>query len=710
MFISSILNSYSQIFFSDKKIFGIILLLVTFMDIYTGIGGIAAVLIANVIAKLLNYNTLTIQSGYYSFNALLVGLGVATEFEPSIPLYFLLFFATVLTLLITWTCEGIFYKYNLPFLSIPFLIVMAIISLSSRNLEALELSERGIFFSNELQNIGGKTLVDAYKFLDSTIPFRSLKSYFLSLGAIFFQYHLIAGIIIAFGLLIYSRMAFVLSLLGFYIAYSFYKIGGADFTQLSYNYIGFNYILTSIALGGIFIIPSKISFATNIFTLPLVAIITLASERIFAIYQLPIYSLPFNVVVLLVIYSLKIRPIISKRLILTQVQLSSPEKNLYFYQNSISRYQNSHYFHFFLPFFGEWTISQGQNGKDTHKDEWKFAFDFMITDAQNKPFRNAGREVSDYYCYEKPILAPANGVVVKIVDGIPDNLVGNRNLSQNWGNTLIIKHSEYLYSKLSHLKAGSFKVSEGDFVYKGKPLALCGNSGNSPYPHLHFQVQSFAYVGATTLDYPFSYYISREKNVTEWQYFARPREKEVVSNIEVSQFLKKTFTFFVGQQIMFTFVKGKILKFVKFQVKVDMLNRTFLYCSESKSVAYFFNDGNVLFFTNFYGNKKSWLYKFVLAVYKVQFSFHKNLKINDLLPINELFPKGILFFYDFISPFFSFLKTKFSLEYCEVDNELSPSKMILSSKISNCVGKFEVNSFDFIITIDRSGISEICVF
>lgn len=40
------------------------------------------------------------------------------------------------------------------------------------------------------------------------------------------------------------------------------------------------------------------------------------------------------------------------------------------------------------------------------------------------------------------------------------------------------------------MKKGSVKVAVGDTVSKGQVVALCGNSGNSTEPHLHFQLQT----------------------------------------------------------------------------------------------------------------------------------------------------------------------------------------------------------------------------
>jgi len=58
------------------------------------------------------------------------------------------------------------------------------------------------------------------------------------------------------------------------------------------------------------------------------------------------------------------------------------------------------------------------------------------------------------------------------------------------GNTVIVRtrNNEYLF--FAHFKKHSIKVKEGDTVKQGQLLGLCGNSGNSSEPHLHFHIQN----------------------------------------------------------------------------------------------------------------------------------------------------------------------------------------------------------------------------
>ena len=67
-FVKSILNSYTQIFFSDNRIFALILILVTFFDWVAGFSGILCVVLTNLMAYIIGFNRNNIISGFYGLN------------------------------------------------------------------------------------------------------------------------------------------------------------------------------------------------------------------------------------------------------------------------------------------------------------------------------------------------------------------------------------------------------------------------------------------------------------------------------------------------------------------------------------------------------------------------------------------------------------------------------------------------------------------
>ncbi len=709
LFLKAIHNSYGQVFFSDQRMFAVILMVVTFFDLYAGLFGLLSVLVTNLAGFLLGFDKKTISRGVFGFNSLLVGLGLGIYFEPGYHLLLIIIMGAILTLLISVTLQGVIGKYALPYLSIPFLISIWIMTLATREFEALGISERGIYTFNDLYTIGGDPLVRIYEWWNRLQLPKSLRVYFISLGAILFQFNLLSGILLSIGLLLFSRISFTLSLIGFYTAFLFYDIIGANISELSYSYIGFNYILTSIAVGGFFIIPSKRSYLWVVILIPIVAMITISLSKVFAIFSLPIYSLPFNMVVLLFLYALKfrIKPSISLSEVL--IQHNSPEKNLYAFHNDVVRFRQHGQVHIRLPFLGSWSVSQAHEGEHTHRDEFRHAWDFVITDTENKQYTGSGDLLTDYYCYDKPLLAPADGTVEFVMDRIPDNVVGEVNLKENWGNTVIIKHDDYLYSSLSHLKEGSVKVKEGDSVKEGDVIGRCGNSGRSPYPHLHFQVQKTPYIGSLTMEYPISYYIRHSKAGFSLKSFEYPGLNDLVSNIETTGLLYNAFHFIPGKRYLFDVMMNGEQSQSSWEVNTDPYNNAFIKCDQSGAMAYFINDESLFYFTHFSGEKNCLLYYFFMAAFQVQLGFYQDLIITDRYPLNLIYNQPLLGLQDVIAPFRIFLHSDFQSRYDWIDSDMAPSEIRLVSSARNSFAGKVLRSFSFTLLIHQKGIHKLTV-
>lgn len=150
-----------------------------------------------------------------------------------------------------------------------------------------------------------------------------------------------------------------------------------------------------------------------------------------------------------------------------------------------------------LPFNECWVVANGGISKE-NSHSWnicnqRYAYDFYIQ-KDGKTFSGNGKNVTDYLCYEKPILAVADGIVIEIKNlfedtPIPEKIEAVCNASDIRGNYIVIQHSKHEYSTIAHIKKDSFCVNVGDKVYRGQQIACCGNSGNTSEPHIHFQIQ-----------------------------------------------------------------------------------------------------------------------------------------------------------------------------------------------------------------------------
>lgn len=170
-----------------------------------------------------------------------------------------------------------------------------------------------------------------------------------------------------------------------------------------------------------------------------------------------------------------------------------------------------------LPFTQRWVArnsparrvpSHGTNLLGT-----RYAIDFVGVDDRHRtaPLRDwrtllATEPPDRFFAYGRPILAPADGVVIEAHDGERDHVARRsqlalvpyalgqasrlrRGASAVAGNYLIIAHRDSrAFVVLVHLRAGSMRVAVGDEVAVGQQIGECGNSGNSTQPHVHVQV------------------------------------------------------------------------------------------------------------------------------------------------------------------------------------------------------------------------------
>ncbi|QJU53393.1 M23 family metallopeptidase [Herbiconiux sp. KACC 21604] len=170
------------------------------------------------------------------------------------------------------------------------------------------------------------------------------------------------------------------------------------------------------------------------------------------------------------------------------------------------------------PVRGRWRAlnspSSGVPSHGTHAYGQSYAVDLLYTpEGVEKPeFGSAGGSFLDpsrFPAFGQPVLAPADAVVVRAVDGCRDHRSRSswpallwffaesavreaRGLRGMLGNHLVLRLADGTHVVLAHLRRHSIRVPVGAEVHAGDELAECGNSGNSTEPHLHVQRQDEA--------------------------------------------------------------------------------------------------------------------------------------------------------------------------------------------------------------------------
>jgi len=562
-----LLKAYFSILFLRDCKAGVVLLLLSFILPSVGILGLVAIIATIGFAELVKVRNEYLEHGFYLYNSLLVGMGVGYYFEVSLATILLTSILATLTFLLTFGLNRIFLKYSIPILSLPFAFVGMMFYLASLKYTSLI----------------SYTLVRKPLF-DLALPF---EPFFKSLGTIFFLPYNVAGAVIAILLLLYSRILFLMAILGFIVGVAVHTIF-VPFPEALNSPYNFNFILIAMSLGGFFLIANIRNYIIAIIAVALSAIVIDSMEVFLNIYNLPVYTMPFNIVTIL--------------FLLLTVSIgykyynynpkATPEESLNAFLASLYRFGGSD-IKVHLPFLGEWSVYQAFNGEWTHKGAWRYAYDFVIK-KEGKTYKNEGNFLEDYYAFGKDVVSPVNGYVVALRSDLSDNFIGDVDRLNNWGNYIIIA-SDYGYAvEISHLMQDSVIPKVGEYLQVGQIIAKCGNSGYSPEPHIHMQVQKYAVLGAETIPFKFVDYIQDKKLC----YYDLPKVNDVIKATTVDKSMQLLVTFILDDTFSYRDQNGD-----EYTITVKMNDIGEFYLSDGSNRLFFYLDYKLFYFYKYEGEE-----------------------------------------------------------------------------------------------------------
>jgi len=610
-FILHSIKPYSAILFLNNTVVGFILLLVTFINPSVGISGVVALISTLIFAHFLNIREAYLSKGFYIYNSLLVGMGIGYLFMPSFISIVLIAISSSFTFLLSFMLNRLFSGYKIPILSLPFSIVTIFIYLASLKYSAL-LS----------------TLVNNAIYYDISLPL-IIGGFFKSIGTILFLPNHIAGIVMSLIILYFSRISFIMALVGFYFGVWFHSFLIGSFRQALYDPYAFNYILVAIALGGVFLLPTVRNFFIALIGVAISVVLTDAIVIFFNYYSIPVFTIPFNITVILFIFVLSVTYYKEFNYSIK----SSPEKSLSSYLSSIFRF-GSLQRKISLPFIGEWSVYQGFDGEWTHKGEYRYAYDFVKT-VDNRTYQNEGLYTTDYYAFGQSIVSPVSGFVVSFRHDLVDNTIGTVDNINNWGNYIIIKSDAGFFVEISHIMQYSITPQVGEYIQAGDIIAKCGNSGYSPEPHIHIQVQEIGVLGGFTREFCFKEYYLGEELI----FNATPQKDEVVEAIVINRSISSRLIFILEDILAYdVFEDDRYVDSVEFRVAMNQLGE-FYFIDNGGNKLYFYTDTMQFYFYNYEGGGKSHLRELFIVMPRLAFITNKKIEYIDYLPINLIYSR-----------------------------------------------------------------------
>ncbi|MEI7891976.1 MAG: urea transporter [Myxococcales bacterium] len=611
-----VLRPYARVLFSRDLAVGVLVLAAIGTFPRLGLATLLAVAAAHSLAWLFGLGGLALREGGAACTAILTTLAVGVYAPEGGHLFALVVLGAVFSVLYTASFEAVFGAVALPTHSLPFVAAAWTVHLAARMLPS---SEPPFPLTTPLP----------------WIPMGMLESTWLDIpSSLVFLHGSVAGVLVLAALFLHSRIGLLLGVLGGLVSFGMraWLREGVPWSTLDAT-AAFNAVLAAVAIGGIWFVPQPSSMVLAAGSSSVACALTYALFPVASSLYLPVLSLPFVVTTHLLLTASRSRE--QDRRPRSALPAERPEEALASHWMRIRRFGDVAWLPFRLPFRGEWVVSQGHDGAHTHQGLWRHGLDFEGRTPAGLAFLREGKELRDFVCYGLPVLAAGPGTVVEIADGVADNRPGEVNTLENWGNAVVLAHGAGLYSVYAHLQNRSIRPKKGDFVVAGTELGRCGNSGRSPTPHLHFQVQRAIPLGSPTLPADFGDVITRTGETLTLANRVIPAQGEQVRALVRDEAVARSLAFLPGSR----YVLEASGRREEARVEVNLWGRRLLRSDQAMLFLDPYDAGLVL--VDFHGSRRSLLRYVLLALARVPFDQAPSIEWRDSVARRLLLP-GIL--------------------------------------------------------------------
>jgi urea transporter len=285
-----VFRGISQVVLQNNPISGIVILAGLLYGSWTlGVAALLGSAVATLAAMVLKADRPSIAAGLYGFNGALVGIaidwytGVALSPYQVMAWEILLYiiFGAALSTVLAGTLSRFFHHVQIPPLTMPFVLCAWIFVGGTHFSPTLDLHHIGA---------GGGELV-------SQATDYSWNTWFHGIGKgtseIFLEDSAVTGYAILLGILINSRISFIMSIVAAALSLGTAMVLGIDPKQLDLGMFSFNAILTGIALGGLFYVLTWQGFLYSLFGIVISTWLYAALGGILTPLHLPVFTSSF---------------------------------------------------------------------------------------------------------------------------------------------------------------------------------------------------------------------------------------------------------------------------------------------------------------------------------------------------------------------------------------------------------------------------------
>jgi urea transporter len=251
-FVDVTLRGIGQVMFQDNPLSGLLFFIAIGWGSYAAgvpqvaVGGFVAVVASTVAAYWLRVDEGSLRAGLYGFNAYLVGLALATFMVPATMMWVYVVFGGAVSVAVMLAVSNVFKTWSTPALTAPFVLTAWLLLLATNAFYGLD--------GGALPPVGEIVPIDPA----AADPLRFgdfVSGVFTSITQVFLKGHGPAALLLVAGLAVNSVAAAIFAAVGAVVAVVVAHLLGAESELVTAGLLGFNPVLTAIALGAVFYKP-----------------------------------------------------------------------------------------------------------------------------------------------------------------------------------------------------------------------------------------------------------------------------------------------------------------------------------------------------------------------------------------------------------------------------------------------------------------------
>jgi urea transporter len=252
-FVDVNLRGIGQVMFQDNPLSGLLFFVAIAWGSFAAgvpqvaIGGLIGVLVATLTAQWLRVEQAALNAGLYGFNGYLVGLALPTFMAAAPALWVYVVFGSAVSVVATLAMTNAFKTWSVSALTAPFVLVTWLLLLATNAFSGLQGS--ALPPSGEIVPID-PAAADPLRIVDF------VSGILTSISQVFLKGSAVAALLLLAGLAVNSRAAASFALVGAVVAVITAHLLGAESQLVTAGLLGFNPVLTAIALGAVFYRPS----------------------------------------------------------------------------------------------------------------------------------------------------------------------------------------------------------------------------------------------------------------------------------------------------------------------------------------------------------------------------------------------------------------------------------------------------------------------